>query len=318
MNGSGGIHLGGVQTFQIADTTGDAAPDLVVDMILGARGSNPGDVGGVKKTGAGTLRINSASSYDGATIVAEGTLIVSGSLTATSSLTVQSAATLAGNGPIAGPVTIQSGGHHALEVAAIPAAQVIRTIGGVLTLDAGNILDLSASAAPADGTYLLVTATGGIVGTPGTVNLPSGVTGTVAINGNNLELTVGATNDYAAWASSFAGFTDTAPGNDPDSDGLTNFEEYAFGLNPTKGSSVAPVIAPNQTTGTFTYTRRKQTLTGITYGYESSTSLSAWNPFTPVSSASDNGNPLEIITVTLPPDLLTESAVFLRVKAVQP
>jgi autotransporter-associated beta strand protein len=317
MNGSGGIHLGGIQNFNIADTTGNPDADLVVDMILDKRGSHVGPVGGVNKTGLGTMRINSNSSYDGATQVTEGTLIVAGSLTATSSVTVASAATLGGNGNIGGSVTIQSGGIHALEVAGEPGQQATRSITGTLTLDTGNVLTLTAATTPASGTYILAVASGGITGTPGTVNLPAGVSGTVAVNGNNLELTVApAGGDYATWAGSFPGFTDTAKTSDPDNDGLTNFEEYAFGLNPTSGSSVSPVTAPDKTAGTFTYTRRKPSLTGLTYTYESSTTLGGWTAFTPpVADVSNNGDPVETITVTIPAALLAEPKLFLRVEA---
>lgn len=98
----------------------------------------------------------------------------------------------------------------------------------------------------------------------------------------------------------------------------TNFEEYAFGLDPTAGSSVSPVIAPNKTAGSFTYTRRKPSLTGLAYAYESSTTLGGWSTFTPVSEISNNGNPVESLTVTLPATLLDESALFLRVKVAEP
>jgi autotransporter-associated beta strand protein len=320
MNGSGGIHLGGVQNFQVADTTGNPDTDLAVDMILDKRGNNPGPLGGVNKLGAGTMRINSICSYDGATQIIEGTLVVAGSLTATSAVTVASGATLGGNGNIGGPVTIQSGGNHSLEIAAAPASQTTRTITGTLTLEAGNILTLTTAATPANGTYILATATGGITGTPTTVNLPSGIPGpaTVTINGNNLILTVGNASDYDTWASTFPGFTDNAPGSDPDNDGFTNFEEYAFGLNPTSGSPGSPVTAPNKTAGTFTYTRRRQSLTGLDYSYKSSTTLPGWSAFTPVSAVSDNGNPVETITVTLPTSLLSADKLFLRVEAVKP
>jgi hypothetical protein len=212
---------------------------------------------------------------------------------------------------------VQTGGAHQLAVAANPGAQTTRTITGALTLDSGNILTLTAATAPTNGTYILATASGGITGTPGTVNLPEGVSGSVAVNGNNLELTVtGAGGDYDTWAGTFPGFTDTAKTSDPDNDGLTNFEEYAFGLNPTSGSSVSPVTAPDKTAGTFTYTRRKQSLTNLNYTYKSSTTLSGWSAFTPpVADVSNNGNPVETITVTIPAALLAEDTLFLRVEA---
>lgn len=125
-------------------------------------------------------------------------------------------------------------------------------------------------------------------------------------------------SDYDAWAASFN--LVGGPQDDDDNDGLSNFEEYAFGLDPTSGASVSPVTAPNKTAGTFTYTRRTQSLTGLDYTYESSTTLTGtWPTFTPpVADVSDNGNPVETITVTIPAALLAEPKLFVRVKAVEP
>ena len=55
----------------------------------------------------------------------------------------------------------------------------------------------------------------------------------------------GGTPAYQAWtAGTFANtFTDTDPAHDPDRDGLTNQQEFAFGLDPTTGASVNPITA---------------------------------------------------------------------------
>jgi arylsulfatase A-like enzyme len=123
-------------------------------------------------------------------------------------------------------------------------------------------------------------------------------------------------DDYDTWSGT-SGFNLTGgPNDDDDNDGLTNFEEYAFGLIPTIGASVTPVTEPDKTAGTFTYTRRKPSLTGLTYAYKSSTNLSGWSAFTPpVPDVSNNGDPVETITVTLPAFLLAEDQLFLRVEA---
>jgi autotransporter-associated beta strand protein len=68
--------------------------------------------GGLAKTGAGTLRVTSPSTYAGGTIVSAGKLLVnnsSGSGTGTGSVTVNGG-TLGGTGTIAGPVTVNTGG----------------------------------------------------------------------------------------------------------------------------------------------------------------------------------------------------------------
>lgn len=127
------------------------------------------------------------------------------------------------------------------------------------------------------------------------------------------DLTEGS-SDFNDWALA-TGATGGAAG-DTDLDGKDNAFEYAFGLNPTSGTSVNPFTVPfNPATGLFTYTRREDTLTGLTYTYQYSTSLSAaWTTFTPaVPPVSDNGNPVEAITVTVPAALLTEPKLFIRV-----
>ena len=270
------------------------------------------------KSGPATLELSGINNYTGATRVNQGVLKITGSLGPTA-VTVANAATLAGNGNLGGNLTIQYGGIHALAVAAAPASQATRTISGTLNLNSGNILTLTYTAIPQNGTYLLATATGGITGTPGTINLPSGVPGAVAVNGNKLELIVG--DGFATWISgiTFAPGADTSATGDPDRDGLNNFTEYAFGLAPNSGASVSPIsAAPNRTAGTFSYTRRPISLSGLTFTYESSATLTgAWTPFTQISATSNSATPVETITVGLPTTLLAKPALFIRVKAVK-
>lgn len=121
-------------------------------------------------------------------------------------------------------------------------------------------------------------------------------------------------NDFDTWAGQ-TGATGGMTG-DGDFDGLDNAFEYAFGLNPTSGGSVDPFVVPfNPATGLFTYTRRKQSLTGLAYTYQYSTALSTpWTNFTPaVPPVSNNGDPVEQITVTVPAALLAEPKLFIRV-----
>jgi autotransporter-associated beta strand protein len=62
---------------------------------------------GIVKTGAGTLKLTAANTYDGATIVNAGTLLVSGSLAATAGkVTVNANGTLGGTGTIASDVDV--------------------------------------------------------------------------------------------------------------------------------------------------------------------------------------------------------------------
>jgi hypothetical protein len=126
-------------------------------------------------------------------------------------------------------------------------------------------------------------------------------------------------NDYDAWADLFgAAFTSRDPGADPDGDGLTNFEEYLFGLNPASGASASPVLAPfDPRTGTFGYTRRKPSLSNATYVHEWSATLAVggWTAFTGDLDTVDQSDQVEVVTVGLPASLLSEPQLFVRVRA---
>ncbi|MCX6879087.1 MAG: carboxypeptidase-like regulatory domain-containing protein, partial [Verrucomicrobia bacterium] len=60
--------------------------------------------------------------------------------------------------------------------------------------------------------------------------------------------------EYAAWIATYPTLTgaNALPGADPDRDGMTNQEEFAFGLDPSLGTSVNPITAPlDRATGKF-------------------------------------------------------------------
>lgn len=81
-------------------------------------------------------------------------------------------------------------------------------------------------------------------------------------------------SDYTTWADSYLPGNDLSnPAGDNDGDGLVNQEEYAFGLNPTSGSSVNPITA--QLSGSaFSYTRREGS--SLAYPVYYSTNLATW------------------------------------------
>jgi hypothetical protein len=153
---------------------------------------------------------------------------------------------------------------------------------------------------------------GGVAKSPGVYS--SANSGGFITGSGTLTVNSGPVSDFNAWK--------TANGviggaNDDDNDGLTNFEEYAFGTDPTGGTEVNPIVIPlNKTSGTFSYTRRRQSLTDLTYTIWSSTDLGIWTQ--------DNGavhGPLivtgevETVPVTLSPALLTNSKLFIQVRA---
>lgn len=223
------------------------------------------------------------------------------------------------------------------------AGGLIKTGSNTLTLSAANNYTgpttVSAGSLRVQQPYLADTAAV-TVATGATLNLDftgTDVVGSLTLGGNSLGpgtynatthpgllagagalQVVGSASDYANWAGPTGFHLTGGPADDDDLDALTNFEEYAFGTDPTNPASASPVTAPDKSTGTFTYTRRKPSLTGLAYAYSSSIALAGWSPFTPVSAVSDNGNPVETITVTIPPVLLAEPKLFLQVETAGP
>ncbi|MCX6879986.1 MAG: autotransporter-associated beta strand repeat-containing protein [Verrucomicrobia bacterium] len=121
---------------------------------------------------------------------------------------------------------------------------------------------------------------------------------------------------YADWAATkYAGEELSDPNADLDGDGVSNFEEYAFGLDPTTGSSVNPLTAPlDKGTHKFRYTRTEHT--GLSYTVWTSADLQAWNgpaavTETVVGTPSAGVETVEV-TLTAPP---AGDELFVRVQA---
>ena len=120
---------------------------------------------------------------------------------------------------------------------------------------------------------------------------------------------------YDLWAVTIPGFTDTNPAHDPDGDGLTNMQEFAFGLNPVSGSSANPVTASSalQSAGQFSYTRWADS--GLSYTVWTSPDLQTWTQDTgAVQTPSPTANGIQTVTVTLS-TLPPGATLFVRVKA---
>jgi autotransporter-associated beta strand protein len=129
-----------------------------------------------------------------------------------------------------------------------------------------------------------------------------------------LSLLVAAT-PYETWGSTYS-LTAGSEGGDLDNDGLTNFQEFAFGLIPNSGSSVNPITSQlDKTTGQFTYQRLNGS--GLTYTIWTSSDLVTWTE-DETASTSQNvtaGSPNDSVEVTLTGAPLTATKLFVRVKA---
>jgi hypothetical protein len=139
-----------------------------------------------------------------------------------------------------------------------------------------------------------------------------------------LGYTVTAT-PYQNWINTyFPGETNPAiigESADPDGDGLTNGEEFAFALIPNSGASVSPITSQlAKTTGQFTYTRRDDA--GRSYSVWTSTLLTAesWAQDAGITeSVSGPVDHVETVTVTLSGTKpLTEAKLFIQVRATAP
>ena len=185
------------------------------------------------------------------------------------------------------------------------------TAGVVIGTDATAVLNLNYT-----GTDAIAALTiNGVVKAPGVYGSsdPSGrITGTGT-------LTVGTISPYTTWANSFLpGNNVSNPAGDNDNDGLTNQQEFAFGLSPISGSSVNPILVQvNKTTGQFSYQRRASS--GLTYKVLTSTTLAvgSWTQditASQVPGATDgNGNQTVVVTLTGAP--LSATKLFVRVSA---
>jgi hypothetical protein len=135
---------------------------------------------------------------------------------------------------------------------------------------------------------------------------------------NLIGTTLSGEDPYATWISRYPSLigANALPGADPDGDGMTNQDEFAFGLNPTLGTSVNPIVVRlNKTSGQFSYTRGAAS--GLTYTVWTSANLVTWTRDTGATqtpAAPVNG--VETVAVTLSGTKpLTFTKLFVRVAA---
>ncbi len=132
------------------------------------------------------------------------------------------------------------------------------------------------------------------------------------------ELSLDVGSDYEDWALA----NGLAPGSeqaDADNDGLSNEEEYAFGLLPQSGASVNPIAVPlDKATGTFRYTRRDSSLTDLTYRVWYSENLTSWTEDTgAIEGVPVLNGEVETVPVTLSvlPGNPLPAKLFIQVRA---
>jgi autotransporter-associated beta strand protein len=180
-----------------------------------------------------------------------------------------------------------------------------------VTLAAGATLNLNYS-----GTDIVnALSVGGRAKSPGIYSASNGlfITGP-----GTLTVLSGPPGDYDIWrtANSVTG----GPDHDDDRDGWSNHFEYSFGLNPALPSG-SPVSFLSTASGPhLTYTRRKQSLTGLHYSIWVSSDLMSWTVDSGASQSATTipGTGMESVAVSLSPPMVPHARRFVRISASAP
>ena len=132
------------------------------------------------------------------------------------------------------------------------------------------------------------------------------------------NLVIALLSDYESWGLTHALTVDLS--NDFDRDGYSNFTEHAFGLDPKIASSMHAITGiPLPSSGTFHYSRRSPSKTGLAYSIWTSNHLMTWSEDRGASqSIISSVGDLENVQVTLSPSLLVSPKLFVRIQAGQP
>jgi fibronectin-binding autotransporter adhesin len=219
------------------------------------------------KGGTGIQTLNGANTYTGTTSILGGTLRINGNQSSASgAVSVSNGGTLGGTGTIGAAITVASGGTVApgvttgvliansadfapgvklsieINEASTPKADTLN-VNGALDIT-GATLEIVPTGSPVQSVHVIATyGTGQLTGTFASVTgLPSKYTIDYAYNGGTQIALV--ESGYASWAAS-KGLTvgvNSAPGDDPDNDGQTNIEEFAFDGDPLSGANSGKVV----------------------------------------------------------------------------
>jgi fibronectin-binding autotransporter adhesin len=176
------------------------------------------NVGGLTKTGAGTLTLANSNIYSGVTNVQAGTLLVNGSINSTGAVNVDSGSTLGGTGRIAGAVNVTG--------VLSPGASIESLGSGTLSFSNGSTFayEINTSTIGADLQYV----TGGL-------NLDGIVTLSLSDLGAAVELALGTKFTLISYTGAWDG--DTFNGYADESEFTFANNQWRINYNDTSGGS---------------------------------------------------------------------------------
>ncbi|MDA7888555.1 Ig-like domain-containing protein [Akkermansiaceae bacterium] len=125
-------------------------------------------------------------------------------------------------------------------------------------------------------------------------------------------------DDYGDWAAMWPALDLSDPEGDFDRDGRSNNDERVFGTDPTNGASSDPVTFLVDGSG-FSYTRRDDALSTLTFSVWKSTSLEPGSWIEDVGAQQIEGamgtNFVETVSVTLSEALRSDARIFVQIRA---
>ena len=297
VNGGTIVNYNGWQSTWTGPITLNATLTANLPNYMNLSGSVSG-IGGITKTGGGPMDLSGINTYSGNTTVG------AGSITLADNAGLRFVLTDGASNKITGPGTATLNGDFTIDTTAVTVTFGTWALVDTTTKSFGSTFSVDGFTPNVDGVTWTITA--------------SGKTWTFVETTGVLTLTGG--SDFDTWMAGYPSITapaDKLPGTDPDGDGMTNQQEYAFGLNPASGSSVNPITGPlNKTTGIFSYTRRATpATTGLSYTVFTSSNLVTWMPDAGLAQSIATNGAVETVTFTVS-NPAVNGKLFVRVQAV--